>query len=59
MFMVDEKTAAAICRAWEESGELAAVAELRRHFADGADARRCVRTIVGWRQQPAPEREQG
>jgi hypothetical protein len=62
MFTVDEETAAAIRRAWDEDGELAAVVELRRHFAaitDGEDARRCVRTIVGWQQRPAPEREPG
>ena len=62
MFTVDEETAAAIRRAWDEDGELAAVVELRRHFAaitDGEDARRCARTIVGWAQRPAPERERG
>ena len=55
MFMVDEETAAAIRRAWNESGELAAVAELRRHFpliSDGENARRCVHTIVSWGQRP-------
>ena len=56
--MVDEETADAIRRAWDEGGELAAAVELRRHFpliADNADARRCVRTIVGWAQRrPAP-----
>ena len=60
--MVDEETAAAIRRAWDESGELAAVVELRRHFpliSDGETARRCVHTIVGWRQRPAaPEQKQ-
>ena len=51
-----EETAAAIRRAWDESGELAAVVELRRHFpliSDGKNARRCVHTIVGWGQRPA------
>lgn len=61
MFMVDEKTAEAIRRAWDEGGELSAVVELRRRFAaitDGEDARRCVRAIVGWAQpRPTPERE--
>jgi hypothetical protein len=60
--MVDEETAAAIRRAWEEGGELSAVVELRRHFpliTDNADVRRCVRAIVGWAQRPAPESEQG
>ncbi|MDQ2802059.1 MAG: hypothetical protein M3Y41_04990 [Pseudomonadota bacterium] len=53
--MVDEETAAAIRRAWDEGGELSAVIELRRHFpliTDGEAARRCVRTIVGWTQRP-------
>ena len=63
MFVVDGETAAAIRRAWEEGGELAGVVELRRHFpliADNAQARLCVRTIVGWRPapQPAPEQDQ-
>ena len=62
MFVVDEETAAAIRRAWDQGGELAAVVELRRHFAaitDPEDARRCVRTIVSWGQRPAaPGQEQ-
>ena len=51
-----EKTVASIRRAWDEGGELSAVVELRRHFpliSDGETARRCVRTIAGWRQRPA------
>jgi len=32
MFVVDEKTAEAIRRAWDESGELSAILELRRHY---------------------------
>jgi hypothetical protein len=32
MFVVDEETAEAIRRAWEEGGELAGVVKLRRHF---------------------------
>ena len=58
MFVVDEETAEAIRRAWEQGGELAGVVELRRHFpliADNAHARRCVRAIVGWRSQPASD----
>jgi hypothetical protein len=54
MFTVDEPTAA-ISKAYLESGELSAVAELRRHFsgiADNENARLCVRTIAGW--QPLP-----
>jgi hypothetical protein len=60
MFVVDEETAEAIRRAWEESGELAGVVELRRHFpliADNAQARLCVRAIVGWRLRSAPDQE--
>ena len=55
MFVVDEPTAAAIRKAYLESGELAAVAELRRHFpgiVDNENARLCVRTIASW--QPLP-----
>ena len=60
VFVVDEETAEAIRRAWEEGGELAGVVELRRHFpliADNANARRCVRAIVGWAPRPASGRE--
>ena len=64
MFVVDEETAAAIRRAWEEGGELTGVVELRRHFpliADHAQARRCARAIMGWAQpsQPALDQEEG
>ena len=55
MFVVDEATAAAIRKAYDESGELSAMIELRRHFpgiADNENARRCVRSIVSW--QPLP-----
>ncbi len=55
MFMVSEAAAQAIRRAYDESGELAAVAELRRHFplvVDTAHARQLVRTIAGWRTLP-------
>ena len=63
MFVVDEETAAAIRRAWEEGGELAGVVELRWRFpliADTAQARRCARAIVGWAQppRPVPDREE-
>jgi hypothetical protein len=60
MFVVDEEAAAAIRRAWEEGGELAGVVELRRHFpliADNAQARLCVRAIVGWTPRPAQGQE--
>lgn len=55
MFTVDEATAAAIRRAFNESGELAAVVELRRHFPlieDNEQARACARSIAAW--QPLP-----
>lgn len=55
MFAVDEQTAEAIRRAFNESGELAAVVELRRHFPliqDNEQARACVRTIAGWKPLP-------
>lgn len=55
MFIVDEDAAEAIRRAWDEGGELSAVVELRRRFpgiTDTANARACVRTIVGWTQRP-------
>ncbi len=45
MFAVDEPTAEAIRRAWDEGGELSAVVELPRHFpliTDNAQARLCV-----------------
>jgi len=45
----------AIRRAFNESGELAAVVELRRHFPliqDNEQARACVRTIAGWKPLP-------
>ena len=32
MFVAGEKTAEAIRRAWDESGELSAVMELRQHY---------------------------
>ena len=57
MFVVDEPTAQAIRRAFDERGELAAIAELRRHFpllVDGDQARACVRTIASWRPRPSP-----
>jgi hypothetical protein len=53
--LVNEATAEAIRQAFEESGELSAVIELRRHFpgiTDNANARRCVRAIAGWKPLP-------
>ncbi len=57
MFAVDEVAAEAIRRAYEESGELAGVVELRRHFpliADNPDVRAFVKTIAGWKAIQAP-----
>jgi hypothetical protein len=57
MFTVDDAAAAAIRRAYEEGGELAAVVEFRRHFPliqDGELARSCVRSIASWTSS-APE----
>ena len=51
MFTVDEPTAEAIRRAWEDGGKLAGVVELRRHFpllTDNVHAAECVRMIAGW-----------
>ena len=60
MFTVDEKTAEAIRRAWQDGGELSGVVEFRRHFpliTDNARARGCVKMIVGWRPQPTARQE--
>ena len=58
MFTVDEPTAEAIRRAFDQGGELAGVVEFRRHFpliSDHAKARECVRIIAGW--MPLPDGE--
>jgi hypothetical protein len=58
MFAVDDSIAEAIRRALHESGELAAVVELRRHFPlfrDNAQARVCVRAIASWKPLPTPK----
>jgi len=50
MFTIDEPTAAAIRRAFDDGGELAGVVEFCRHFsltADNAHVRLCVRAIAG------------
>ena len=55
MFAVDERTAEAIRRAYEDGAEFAGALELRRHFpliADNSHARLCVRAIVGWKPLP-------
>ena len=52
MFLVTEADVAAIREAYDRAGELAAVVELRQRFrgiTDNENARRCVRSIVGWR----------
>lgn len=51
MFAVSDEEAAAIQRALTESGEWAAVAELRRYFAvrSNTAAIQAVRTIAGWK----------
>ncbi|WP_372399678.1 hypothetical protein ABMY26_29160 [Azospirillum sp. HJ39] len=56
MFSVSQDEAAAIQKAFHESGEWAAVAELRRHFPiqDNANALNAVRAIVRWSQPPRP-----
>jgi len=57
MFAVDERTAEAIRRAYEDGGELAGAVELRRYFpliADNNHARLCVRAIAGWKRLPDP-----
>ena len=59
MFVVTEVEAAAIRTAFEQCGELSAVAELRRLFpaiTDTAQARACARTIAGWKPLPVPLR---
>src|SRR3954471_5664918 len=55
MFAVDEATAEAIRRAYEEGGELSGIVEFRRHFpliTDNAKAGECVRLIAGWKPWP-------
>jgi len=57
MFAVNEATAEAIRRAYEEGGELSGIVEFRRHFpliTDHAKAGECVRIIAGW--MPLPPR---
>ncbi|MFC3127166.1 hypothetical protein ACFOD4_19025 [Pseudoroseomonas globiformis] len=51
MFCVSESDAAAIRAAFQKGGELSAAVELRQRFVgitSNADARRFVRTILGW-----------
>src|SRR3954453_4257251 len=56
MFSVDEPTAEAIRRAYDEGGELSGIIEFRRHFpliTDNAKAGECVRIIIEWKPRPA------
>jgi hypothetical protein len=56
MFIVSESEAKSIRQAYEESSELSAVVELRRHFpgiTDNENARRCVRSIASWVPLPS------
>src|SRR3954465_2308916 len=60
MFVVDEPTAEAIRRAFDEGGELSGIVEFRRHFpliSDHAKARECVRIIAGRTPLPTGERQ--
>ena len=60
MFAVDDATAEAIRRAYDEGGELSGIVEFRRHFpliTDHAKAGECVRIIAGWRKVPARSRK--
>jgi hypothetical protein len=59
MFVVTEENAAAIRAAFERGGEFSAAVELRRLFpaiGDNAEARRCARTIAGWKPLAVPLR---
>lgn len=60
MFTVSEAEAEMIRRAFHDSGEWAAVVELRRLFpvfSNNPEALRCVRAIAGWTPlPPKPER---
>jgi hypothetical protein len=59
MFVVSEEEAAAIQAAFDRGGEFAAAVELRRRFpgiSDNEQARRCARTIAGWKPLKLPPR---
>ena len=60
MFVVTEAEAAAIRAVFDQRGELSAAVELRRLFpgvTDMAEARKCARTIVGWKPLPVRPRQ--
>jgi hypothetical protein len=55
MFVVSEADAAAIRAVYQQRGELSAAVELRQRFpgiTDNAQARKCARTIAGWKPLP-------
>lgn len=55
MFAVEPAVADAIRQAFQDQGELAAIAELRRHFPlfeANEQARSCVLAIASWRPTP-------
>lgn len=59
MFILSEEEVAAIRAAFDRDGEFAAAIELRRlvpAIADNEQARRCARTIAGWRPLSLPLR---
>jgi hypothetical protein len=59
MFVLTEADAAAIRAAFARGGEFSAAVELRRLFpgiTDNAEARRCARTIAGWKPLAVPLR---
>ena len=59
MFIVSEEEAAAIRATFNRDGEFAAAIELRRLFpgiTDNEHARRCARSIAGWKPLNLPLR---
>ena len=57
MFAVDEPTAEAIRRAWQEGGELSGMIEFQRHFpliSNTANAQLCMRAILSWAPELSP-----
>jgi len=59
MFAVSEEEAAVIRAVFNRDGEFAAAIEVRRLFpaiTGNEDARRCARTIAGWRPLNLPLR---
>ncbi len=57
MFTVDDATAEAIRRAYDDGGELSAVVEFRKHFplfTDNTHAWNSVRAILSWKPIETP-----